>query len=65
MTHRWTAPVRPDLNTTFRSCSKCGLIKVSRHEPDNTPRHWVEYEIEGRRFVSPTMPSCEPGMVPA
>lgn len=47
--HRWDSPVRPDLNNTFRSCSKCGLVKLTRHEPDNNPRHWAEFEIDGQK----------------
>ncbi len=59
MTHRWNAPVRPDLNSTFRSCLKCGLIKVTRHEPDNTPRHWIEFERDGHKVTADKTPVCE------
>lgn len=57
--HRWNEPVRPDLNNTFRSCSKCGLIKITRHEPDNEPRHWIEFEMEGRKITATKTPICE------
>ncbi len=57
MKHRWNHPVRPDLNNTFRSCKICGLVKITRHEPDNTPRHWQEFERDGAKIA--TMPKCE------
>jgi hypothetical protein len=30
---------------TERQCARCGVVKVSRHEPDDGPfgRHWVEF----------------------
>lgn len=59
MTHRWTAPTRPDLHTSYRSCTKCALVKITRHEPDNTPRHWVEFERDGRKVETVRTPACE------
>lgn len=59
MTHRWNTPTRPDAHNTFRSCGKCGLIKITRHEPDNTPRHWIEFEREGRKVAAARTPACE------
>lgn len=59
MKHRWNDPVRPDLNNTFRSCSKCGLIKITRHEPDNRPMHWVEFERDGSKIAADRTPICE------
>lgn len=32
MTHRWSTPLRPDLNNTLRTCGKCGLVR------NHTPR---------------------------
>lgn len=60
MKHRWAKPVSPDLNNTFRTCIKCGLIRITRHEPDNWPPHWTEFERDGAKVVStkPT-PKCE------
>ena len=57
--HRWTDPIRPDLNSTLRTCSKCGLVRITRHEPDNTPRHWTEFEVDGRRVPAVKTPICE------
>jgi hypothetical protein len=57
MKHRWTHPTRPDLNNTFRSCVNCGLVKITRHEPDNQLRHWLEFERDGVKIAA--MPKCE------
>lgn len=59
MKHRWGDPIRPDLNNTLRTCSKCGLVRVTRHEPDNDPRHWIEFEREGHRVEATRTPVCE------
>lgn len=59
MTHRWNEPVYLDHTTTLRSCKKCPLVKVSRHEPDNDPPHWFEWERDGERFQSTKTPACE------
>lgn len=56
--HRWGDPVRPDLNNTHRTCSKCGLLRITRHEDDNTPRHWIEFEMEGRKVAADKTPVC-------
>lgn len=52
MNHRWGEPMRLDSNNTVRTCVNpgCGLIRRSRHEPDNDPPHWTEYEIAGKRL---------------
>lgn len=57
--HRWGAAIRPDLNNTLRTCTKCGLVRVTRHEDDNTPRHWIEFEFEGRKIPATKTPVCE------
>lgn len=57
--HAWDAPVRPDLNNTFRTCRKCGLVKVTRHEDDNNPRHWIEFERDGAKVSAAKTPVCE------
>jgi hypothetical protein len=57
--HSWGDPVRPDLNNTFRSCKKCGLVRITRHEDDNNPRHWIEFELEGRKITTAKTPICE------
>lgn len=57
--HSWDGPTRPDQTTTFRSCKNCGLVWVSRHEPENDPPHWTEFERDGKRFpVGTKTPDC-------
>jgi hypothetical protein len=67
MTHRWNGdPVRPDLNNMLRTCGKCGLVQITRHEPENRPQHWVEFHRDGKRVdVDGKTPVCERVMVPA
>ncbi len=33
---------------TERQCVRCGMVKVTRHEPDDGPfgRHWSEFWLE-------------------
>lgn len=57
--HSWGEPVRPDHHNTLRTCKKCGLIKITRHEDDNNPRHWIEFEREGRLITARPAPKCE------
>lgn len=59
MKHRWGEPQRKDCHTTRRVCVACGLVKVSRHEPENNPQHWTEWERAGARFNSDKTPACE------
>lgn len=59
MKHRWGDPIRPDLNNTYRTCKECLLVRITRHEPDNTPRHWTEFEREGRKIAADKTPICE------
>ena len=42
--HKWSGPKRT-VHRTERTCLRCGLVKVTRHEPDVLP--WVEYERSG------------------
>jgi len=62
--HRWGDRYADDPHNTFRTCVKCALVKVTRHEPGNFPEHWTEYERDGARFQSATVPPCEPDGVP-
>lgn len=57
--HSWGDPVRPDLNNTFRTCKKCLLVRITRHEADNRPMHWVEFAREGHKVVTEKTPACE------
>lgn len=56
--HRWSEPVRPDINNTLRTCKNCGLVKHSRHEPDNDPPHWTEFKRHGKRVITEKTPAC-------
>lgn len=60
MAHRWAAPEVIDHTQTIRRCVKCPMLKISRHEPDNWPQHWYEYDrCDGTgRFHSETVPEC-------
>jgi hypothetical protein len=60
--HAWDEPVRPDLNNTFRTCRKCGIVKITRHEDDNVPRHWTEWERDGAKITAAGTPRCEDGI---
>jgi len=57
-THSWGDPVRFDPHTTYRACTRCDLVKVTRHEAG---RHWVEFERDGLRVDSGDgkVPPCE------
>ncbi len=60
MKHRWAEAVRDDPWTTRRVCVFCGLVKVTRHEPENDPQHWTEWERPQQgRFRSDKTPACE------
>ena len=60
MKHSWGDAIRPDQHNTRRTCTRCGLVKVTRHEPDNDPPHWTEWERDGVRSVAARTPACEP-----
>jgi hypothetical protein len=58
--HSWGDAIRPDLNNTFRTCANCGLVKITRHEQDNTPRHWTEFRHGDKRVVMHGEPNKTP-----
>jgi hypothetical protein len=58
--HRWSDPERPDIYHTRRVClHNCGLVKVTRHEPDNNPPHWVQFEHNGAVIRTAKTPPCD------
>lgn len=63
MRHRWGQPDRPDRHHTVRTCAKCGVLKITRHEVDESgrPVHWIEFAGRDHVVVSPTerTPPCE------
>lgn len=44
--HSWSVPYRKS-DRTERVCLNCGMVKVTRHEPDVLP--WQEFHHKGRR----------------
>lgn len=57
--HQWGEAMRYEHSTT-RMCLRCGLVKVTRHEPN--VRAWIEFvrDCEPLRGVEGT-PACEGG----
>ncbi|BBF93359.1 hypothetical protein [Blastochloris tepida] len=61
--HRWGEPQRTTYETV-RTCQRCGLERVTRHEPDRLP--WVEFRAQGvtaigYRGTPPCVPRREAG----
>lgn len=58
--HRWGDPSR-DVYRTERVCQRCGLVKVTRHEPAQLP--WIEFERNGRLvgYAGGRTPPCDEG----
>lgn len=55
--HQWSPPYRKPYRTE-RVCLRCGMVRVTRHEPGQIP--WPEYEWKGRRVDSGgRTPKCE------
>lgn len=71
--HKWSPAWRPSDHKTERTCVRCGLIKVTRHEFAGAPgeRHWTEWwrpapDASGEgggvpvRIHSDPTPACAP-----
>ncbi|MDB5937580.1 MAG: hypothetical protein JWQ01_4924 [Massilia sp.] len=58
MKHRWADPIRYTPNSTVRTCERCGILRITRHEPGNFPPHWVEFERDGAKVAAPPTPAC-------
>lgn len=66
--HRWGEPARfPLAHKTERTCTACGLVKVTRHESEGgRDLHWTEFWRDGVRIVAgfdsgglvPATPPC-------
>ena len=56
--HKWGDPFRT-IERTNRTCPKCGIIKVTRHDGDGLP--WVEYYRDDHRIITENnrTPPCE------
>lgn len=61
--HSWEAPRRIDANNTIRTCQHCGTVRRTRHEPDNEPPHWTEYETAAGKRIGEIgkTPACTKG----
>lgn len=56
--HKWVERQRL-FDRTNRQCMKCWLWKVTRHEPDARPQHWIEwYRPDGSRVPGDATPAC-------
>jgi hypothetical protein len=55
---------------TERQCCRCGLVKVTRHEPSAWPPNWTEFWRDGERVDDdgagdkPRTPACIAIVVP-
>jgi hypothetical protein len=67
MKHKWTESSRDDDGTrTVRTCDRCGLLKISRHEWAGTRMdHWTEFWRGTERVPGDGTPVCEPVEVAA
>lgn len=64
--HSWGERV-PFLHKTERECTRCGIVKVTRHESEGgRDLHWVEWYRDGEPLESIRTPSCDArNVVPA
>lgn len=53
--HSWGDPVRFEFKTE-RTCTKCGITKVTRHEPGVRP--WLEFFRDLERIQCELTPAC-------
>jgi hypothetical protein len=61
--HRWGDPSRPSNLRTTRVCTRCGLVRVTRHDGGLGAIPWTEfYEPSGLlvEVASGRTPACEP-----
>lgn len=54
--HFWGDPVRFQYKTE-RTCLLCGIVKVTRHEPDALP--WLEFYRGLEKIDCEKTPKCE------
>jgi hypothetical protein len=62
--HKWGDPLRREHHTD-RMCTRCGLVKRTRHEPDARPMHWTEWWTGETRLEATNTPKCQPAEVDA
>lgn len=55
--HKWSTPSRPSELETVRTCTRCGLLRVTRHEGALA---WIEWRTtEDKRIDSFRTPPCD------
>ena len=60
MSHSWGEKLRFQFKSEAE-CTKCGLVKVSRHEHEGgRDRRWTEYWRGGEQLDTTKLPACEP-----
>ena len=58
--HRWGNPLRTD-HKTERQCTRCGMVKASRHESQGGKDiYWTEFYSGLDRIEGGWTPVCEP-----
>lgn len=59
--HRWSEPSRPNDLRTERTCYRCGMVKVTRHDGGDAELPWHEFhDPAGILLESRATPPCEP-----
>lgn len=60
--HSWSPPSRSCEPRTERTCRRCGLVRVTRHDGGTGAIPWVEFEADSGLLVegSGRTPACEP-----
>lgn len=63
MNHRWSIPSRPSALRTLRHCTRCRIVRVTRHDGGPAAIPWVEFYEPGGLLVEIAggrTPTCEP-----
>lgn len=67
--HSWSPANRPSEHKTERTCARCGLFKVTRHEfaGSGGERHWTEWWRPAEDVGPPIRIDCDktPACAPA
>jgi hypothetical protein len=62
MKHRWSEPERFCMGAASKSertcLNGCGVVKVTRHEPNARPKHWAEFWKDEERMPGSGTPRC-------
>ncbi len=61
--HSWSEPRRPDELRTERTCTRCGVVKITRHDAGASAIPWVEfYDANGFDLEEIRTPPCVPNL---